>query len=324
MEVNHEFVLKKAVAMFNKLTGKKMTTREGGTFLDIYDLVAQHSQPAAPADEPAATVELTPWQKATLDTHGECAPEPDATPEAEPLKEIPTFIGREVEKAVKPQPVEHSPELVAVAESVGVEPAVLKQVAASESAEPQPGRAETKASQFTFSDYAPPPIRTRERAHIPGYDWQILVLDRDRNPENSYIMHYALKPKQAEFNEHYAHFDARTHYVHLNEKRGREWVSITDNFAPFFYKPAPTQREAAPRIVHEAKAPEPKPAGRDVSTPELSTPWAEPEKAFRIRYYSDVAGAVIYYYVNKKPSGSEMAYFHHTKCLAAVQARPAA
>lgn len=321
MEGKHEFVLKKAVAMFNKLTGKKMTTKEGGTFLDIYDLVHEHTTNAAPA-------EPTPWEQATSETAAEVL-----TTERAPGPvnlEIPAFIGREVEKAVAPAP-EQPQSAVAVLEEAMSRDTVFELVEATKDSapaeEPAPIAPEPKTPRFTFEPakekYAPPPIRTQERQHIPGYDWQILVLDRNRNPDDSYIMHYAEKPKQAQFDEHYALFDARTHYVHLNEKRGRDWVAITDNYAPFFYKPAP-KPEPAPRIVHEAKAPEQdlELVGRDVSQPAISAPWEQPDMAFRIRYHSDVMGRVTFHYVDKKPSRAEMAHFHHTKCLAAVQARP--
>ena len=293
-KTKHEFVLKKTVAMFNKLTGKRMTAREGNQFLDLYDFVAEYAAPEQP-EESAAPIEPTPWQQATSETQ---------TIEREPGLEIPTFIGREVEQAVEAAPAQL------------VDVALLENRVVTDS----PDTATVPARpRFTFEPpaaaapaparagkYAPPPIRTHDREHIQGYDWQLVVLCREKNPENSYIMHYAEKPKQAEFNEHYALYDAQTHFVHLNEWKGRDWVGITHHFSGHYYKPNPNQ----------------KPGGRDVSAPALGDPWEEAGKAFRIRYYSDVMGAVRYQYVDKKPSGSEMAHFHHTKCLAVVQARP--
>lgn len=303
-KTKHEFVLKKTVAMFNKLTGKRMTAREGNQFLDLYDFVSEYASPEAQEEAaPAAPVELTPWQQASLETTTERAPGALSL-------EIPTFVGREVEQAVAAAP-EPAPELAAAADALNVSPAVLTQVAATETAPPARPRftfeppAAAAPAPARSGKYAPPPIRTNDREHIQGYDWQLVVLCREKNPENSYIMHYAEKPKQAEFNEHYALYDAKTHYVHLNEWKGRDWVGITHNFSGHYYKPNPNQKP-----------------GRDVSAPALADPWEEDGKAFRIRYYSDVLGAVRYQYVDKKPSGSEMAHFHHTKCLAVVQARP--
>ena len=76
------------------------------------------------------------------------------------------------------------------------------------------------------------PITTSQRDHIQGYDWQIVVLSREKDPRDSYVVHFAHQPTQEQFEEHFAKFVARTHYVHVNEwDRGhQEWVGITTRF----------------------------------------------------------------------------------------------
>ncbi|AEY69636.1 hypothetical protein PEp14_00047 [Erwinia phage PEp14] len=321
----HEFVLKKTVAMFNKLTGKKMTTKEGGAFLDLYDFVADHAGPDTPA-------EPTPWDKATSETAAEAQPQTIERAPGPVDLEIPAFIGREVEKAVAPEP-EQPQSAAAVLEEAMSRGNGLVVVTDSPDTKVKPARRE-----FTFAPapaepaparpakYAPPPIRTSDREHIPGYDWQIVVLDRQKREENSYIVHFANAPTQDEFDEHFALFASQSHYVHLNEWIRGDWQGITDSYRKGYSRPAKPAEQPAPlpasTVVHQAKAPEPELVGRDVSQPAISAPWEQADKAFRIRYHSDALGGINFHYVDKKPSRAEMAHFHHTKCLAAVQSRP--
>lgn len=167
--------------------------------------------------------------------------------------------------------------------------------------------------------YSPPSIRTEGREYIPGYDWQIIVLSRDKNPYTSYIQHFAQRPTQHEFEEHFQNFHNRTHYVHVHEKINGKFVTITGQFTQRFVNPAEPVK-----VVHVAKPPaEPAPlTGRDVSATPISDPWMVEEKPFRIRHFCPEAQGIIYTYVDKKPVGREMAKYHHTKVLAACQARP--
>ncbi len=167
--------------------------------------------------------------------------------------------------------------------------------------------------------YSPPSIRTEGREYIPGYDWQIIVLSRDKNPYTSYIQHFAQRPTQHEFEEHFQNFHNRTHYVHVHEKINGKFVTITGQFTQRFVNPAEPVK-----VVHIANPPaEPAPlTGRDVSATPISDPWMVEEKPFRIRHFCPEAQGIIYTYVDKKPVGREMAKYHHTKVLAACQARP--
>ena len=78
-------------------------------------------------------------------------------------------------------------------------------------------------------DYVVPPITTSSRNHIQGYDWQIVVLSREKDPSDSYVVHFAYLPTQEQLEEHFAKFVAQTHYVHVNEwnRTLHGWESIT-------------------------------------------------------------------------------------------------
>lgn len=145
--------------------------------------------------------------------------------------------------------------------------------------------------------YVVPPITTSKRDHIQGYDWQIVVLSRVKDPSDCYVVHFAHQPTQEQFEEHFAKFVARTHYVHVNEwHRGdREWVGITN----IKYDTA-----------HLLKA-------------EHEPRWEQDDMAYRIRYYDRETGALTFKYVPRKPSGNELATYHHTKGFATVQSKVA-
>lgn len=165
--------------------------------------------------------------------------------------------------------------------------------------------------------YCPEPIHCQTRNHIQGYDWQIVVLSRDKDADNSYVVHFAFMPTQAQFDEHFVKFHDRTHYVHVNEWVHGNWEGITDRYD----RSAPTAALTKPdAVVRTAPAPELR--GRDVSQPPMSTAWEEPAKPWRIRYFSDVAQEVIFSYCDKRPTSAQMAHFHHAKCMAVSQARP--
>lgn len=144
--------------------------------------------------------------------------------------------------------------------------------------------------------YVVPPITTNKRDHIQGYDWQIVVLSREKDASDSYVVHFAHQPTQEQFEEHFAKFVARTHYVHVNEwhRHEREWVSITTRYAGA----GRVEKDHDPR-------------------------WEQDDMAYRIRYYDRETGALTFKYVPRKPSGNEIATYHHTKGFATVQSKVA-
>lgn len=362
-------VLKRSVTMFNMLTGRDLTEREGSAFIQIFDLVDEYHAPGG--DGNAAD---------TFNTLSMVQPEPGLRerPAAKTLQDlnldIPAFIGRKTDEQVKvfadamstgtgamyvgadgvwhlpheevlkapdEQPVDLcgcpfgrctcTDEMLKAARQTDIKPEVLTGLASRESAQnktPIGGIVETESGQFKDGKrYIPPPIRTATRDHIQGYDWQIVVLDRWKDTSNSYAVHFAEMPTQREFDEHFAKYHQRTHYVHVNEWVNFGWEGITERYDRTNHlklKPSPEvsaeELRVPDKVVRVAPAPELK--GRDVSAPALTDPWEQPEKPFRIRYYSDVLGAVTFHYTDKKPTGAEMAHFHHTKCLAVSQAKP--
>ena len=138
------------------------------------------------------------------------------------------------------------------------------------------------------------PITTSQRDHIQGYDWQIVVLSREKDPRDSYVVHFAYQPTQEQFEEHFAKFVARTHYVHVNEwdRLHDEWVGVTSHYTN-------THR-----------------LGKD-----HDPRWEQDDMAYRVRYYDRETGQLTFKYMPRKPSGNELATYHHLKGFAVVQSK---
>ena len=141
------------------------------------------------------------------------------------------------------------------------------------------------------------PITTSQRDHIQGYDWQIVVLSREKDPRDSYVVHFTYQPTQEQLEEHFVKFVAQTHYVHVNEwDRGhQEWVGITNtkyDARHFFNRP------------HDPR-------------------WEQADMAYRVRYYDRETGQLTFKYMPRRPSGNELATYHHLKGFAVVQSKVA-
>lgn len=149
---------------------------------------------------------------------------------------------------------------------------------------------------FADDVYIAQPIITSKRDHIPGYDWQIVVLSREKDASDSYAVHFAYQPTQEQFEEHFAKFVARTHYVHVNEwHRGeREWVGITPRYAACVTQPF--KQDHDPR-------------------------WEQADMAYRVRHFDRETGELSFLYLKTKPTGAELAKYHHTKGFAVVQSK---
>ena len=158
-----------------------------------------------------------------------------------------------------------------------------------------PGQNKSVLDGFADDVYIAQPIITSKRDHIPGYDWQIVVLSREKDASDSYAVHFAYQPTQEQFEEHFAKFVARTHYVHVNEwHRGdREWVGITN-------------------VKYETER---------LLKPEHNPRWEQADMAYRVRYYDRETGQLTFKYMPRKPSGNELATYHHLKGFAVVQSK---
>lgn len=144
--------------------------------------------------------------------------------------------------------------------------------------------------------YIAQPITTSERDHIQGYDWQIVVLSREKDPRDSYVVHFARQPTQEQFEEHFAKFVARTHYVHVNEwdRLRDDWVGVTSHYTNTYQEKA----------------------GRNPR-------WEQADMAYRVRYYDRETGELSFLYLKTKPTGAELAKYHHTNGFAVVQSKVA-
>ncbi|MFE0305518.1 hypothetical protein, partial [Bacillus altitudinis] len=82
-----------------------------------------------------------------------------------------------------------------------------------------------------------PPIKSGEHSYIssdfkpdPYYPWQIVVICREKNMANSYAVNYSVRPTMDEFAEHYAKYENRTHWVHVNDFTSREKKVVSEIF----------------------------------------------------------------------------------------------
>ncbi len=315
-EKQFEAVLKKSVAMYSMLTGKPMSEREGRAFIEIFDMTEAYLASGSNITGAAETFDIL-YQ---IDVRGPTDAE-QRQRIAELVNNPPKFVGRDPEPVVvvhKTAEVPLSHELPRT--EVYTDPASPdgdKQVTAEVVIDTYGAKTVTSVTVDDKKRYTPPPIHNHDRDHILGYDWQIVVLSREKNEHDSYMVHYAEMPTQAQFSEHFGLFHARTHYVHVNEWVNYGWEGITERYD----RSAPTKALSQPNKVVRT-APPPELRSRDVSAPSISSPWEQEDKDWRIRYYSDTSGAVIFHYCDKRPTSAEMAHFHHAKCMAVSQARP--
>ena len=193
-----------------------------------------------------------------------------------------------------PRKVFSSQEQIAeAAKKHGINPDVLAQMAWAESAEnktPIGGEVQTynnPGDSFESNSFD----------HVEGYDWQIVCIDRMKNPTNSWAEHFNHLPTQEEFEHQFRHFHARTHYVHANRWEDGKWVAITTDYAPHWSKEKPKETFTA------------------------TDEWPE-GKNYRIRFHDQRIGRENYVYFDGKPGGIVLAKYHSAKCFAVVESRP--
>lgn len=171
----------------------------------------------------------------------------------------------------------------------GISPSEAKQLAEAESAEnkrPIGGVVEV-----------PDSFESDSFAHEDGYDWRIMVSDRNKNHRNSWVENFCRPPTQEEFDHQFRHFHARTHYVHVNQWVDGNWTTITTEYAPQFSKEKPNENFTA------------------------SEEWPEGKK-YRIRFFDQRVDRINYVYFDNKPGGIVLNKYHSTKGFAVVERRP--
>lgn len=134
-------------------------------------------------------------------------------------------------------------------------------------------------------------------AHVEGYDWRIMVSDRNKNHRNSWVENFSRPPTQEEFEYQFRHFHARTHYVHVNYWVDGSWTTITADYVPGWNKEKPNENFTA------------------------SEEWPEGKK-YRIRFFDQRVDRINYVYFDSKPGGIVLNKYHSTKGFAVVEARP--
>lgn len=397
-----EATLKKSVAMFNMLTGRDLTEREGSAFIHIFDLVDDYTGAGSDAVQafdvlsqaaPKPGLRETPAAKQLqeldlpvfTDTRPQTAqelyksvsdcgcPEGRCTCTDQMLANVPSRAAKVAVESTpasvspwldaRPKGVKQDSAMAAAAKQYGIRPKVLEQLAKAESADnkqPIGGIVETAAGVFSAepekqaeidaawqsrdeehvqersrieqervaraaSEKAARYVETTDRhKHPVGYDWQVCALCREGARDNSFVRCYKSEPTPEEFFELYRLYDAHSHWVFINRWNAgaQRWDKFLEEYLEQHAQAIRNLRGTIPpRVIKVSKDPE-ELKGRDVSMPPMSDPWEEADKPWRIRYYSDVMQRVIFTYIDKKPTGAEMAHFHHTKCLAVSQARP--
>lgn len=195
--------------------------------------------------------------------------------------------------------LEKLPEAISrVAQKHKIDPAVLAvmaKVESSENKQPIGGFVETAEGVFRAGADS---FESNDFAHVDGYDWQIVAIDRWKNSFNSWAVHFSRMPTKEEFEKQFKHFEDRTHYVHVNEWRGGKWVSITEEYTGKKVKP------------EEAK---------ETFTTTEEWPLG---KTHRIKFWDQRVNAYNYVYFDRHPGGIVLHKYHSTKCYAVVQKRP--
>ena len=383
-----EATLKKSVAMFNMLTGRDLTEREGSAFIHIFDLVDDYTgaggdavqtfdvlSQAAPKPGLRETPAAKDLQKLDLPVFTDTRPQTDQElyksvsdcdcPEGrctctdQMLANVPSRAAKVIVestptgvsspwldgrlKGIKPK---NGKPLGGMVELALGEPSPMRYVASVGPDDQTPEKAqeidaawqsrdeehvqersriEQERVARAASEKAARYVETTDRhKHPVGYDWQVCALCRDGARDNSFIRCYKSEPTPEEFFELYRLYDAHSHWVFINRWNAgaQRWDKFLEEYLEQHAQAIRNLRGTIPpRVIKVSKDPE-ELKGRDVSMPPMSDPWEEADKPWRIRYYSDVMQRVIFTYIDKKPTGAEMAHFHHTKCLAVSQARP--
>lgn len=322
MEGQTEFqtALKKTVVMFKTLTGKELTEAEGSIFINLLDMTEGYLSP-----DVAQVATADKWPAETLADLAKTGPlrTGQRWPNMIPQHLVNYGVAGMVVSVGEAGNISAAPvtaeQIYSVKESetsgsscnaTGAESgrndnseakALVKLVDSAlndpQHTHPVPRDKKSGLAGYADYEYIAQPITTSERDHIQGYDWQIVVLSREKDPRDSYVVHFAYQPTQEQFEEHFAKFVARTHYVHVNEwHRGdREWVGITN-------------------IKYETER---------LLKPEHNPRWEQADMAYRVRYYDRETGQLTFKYMPRKPSGNELATYHHLKGFAVVQSKVA-
>lgn len=175
----------------------------------------------------------------------------------------------------------------------GINPVVLESLAKAESCEnkkPIGGEVQTYSKPGEV-------FESNSFAHVEGYDWRIMVSDRNKNHRNSWVENFNRPPTQEEFEHQFRHFHARTHYVHVNHWVDGSWTTITADYVPGWNKEKPEETFTA------------------------TDEWPEGKK-YRIRFHDQRIGRENYVYFDGKPGGIALAKYHSAKCFAVVESRP--
>ena len=216
---NFQAVLKRSVAMFNLLTGKNLTEREGNAFIQIFDLVDDYRGDCVSEAVQAANVlshiepdNIPPQEKAvTYSSEPQPVPAKGNTDSystvIHPIPVLPDDDKKrtDIDAAYQQREIEQAEEFDRTEKNIR-----------------KSGAAE-KTAHYDCND---------RRMHTFGFDWQMCALHRERDYSKVVIRCFDHEPTPEEFNEIYRLYDKGTHWVHLNkwDAKKYEWESITETY----------------------------------------------------------------------------------------------
>jgi hypothetical protein len=265
-ETQFKAVLKKSVAMFNMLTGKKMTEREGRAFIEIFDMAEGYLKTVVPdAAETFDVLSQVTYEGPTDEENRERL--------RQMVENLPRFTERRAgvddygnridNTAIEKSPPEDSLHekcgcpwgsctctnemLAEAARKHDINPLVMQGVVelvvddAHREAEIEAAWQSREIEQAEEADRIESNLRAakaknsfdtdRRDDHREGFDYQIVALCRLGVRTNSIIRCFATMPSPAEFWELYRKYEERTHWCFINEWNPHKgWLSILEPY----------------------------------------------------------------------------------------------
>ncbi len=154
------------------------------------------------------------------------------------------------------------------------------------------------------------------RDRINGFDWQLIALPRDKNPDGAHFRVFTREPTPEEFFELYKLYDAMTHYVHLNKWSNgyRRYEAITPDYMERHAVALRNIRGTIVRVSKVTKGDGPRPLNLVAIA---QTGWEKPEFQWCIQRKDGFRQ-----YQDKEPTRVELMRASTTSLVATKQQRP--
>ncbi len=151
---------------------------------------------------------------------------------------------------------------------------------------------------------------------INGFDWQLIALPRDRNPDGSHFRVFTREPTPEEFWDLFKFYDAMTHYVHLNKWSNgyRRYEPITPDYMERHAVALRNIRGTITRAIKVTKGDGPRPLNFAAI---IDTGWKKPEFEWCISRKDGFAQ-----YQDREPTRVDLMKHSTTSLLATKRKRP--